>query len=207
MLDASAVLALISGDDWNNDRVIFIPNMLTRLDDYTRRVRILSEVHPPQNKKKNKNIDIEEEQEQDAIRTRLKLKFDSLWSRYPVKDGRKEAERHYFATVKTEADIERIELSLAHYLNHLIVSQYQAKNGNTWFNNWTDWEHWQEPEGAHYGRNGSERESYAERVIRKNREAAERVNQLIFGTAGNGNGTASPGGPNPHVLPRPKRSE
>ncbi len=62
MLDASAMLALIHAERWRNDRVIYIPNMLKRLDDYTRKVRTLSGQTPDlppteQNKNKNKNID------------------------------------------------------------------------------------------------------------------------------------------------------
>ena len=65
LVDASAKLGLICAERWTNDRRIYIPNMLKRLDDYTRKVRTKSEQSPEntaveQNKKKNKNI--EEEQ-------------------------------------------------------------------------------------------------------------------------------------------------
>ena len=63
LVDASAKLGLICAERWTNDRRIYIPSMLKRLDDYTRKVRTKSEQSPEntaveQNKKKN----IEEEQ-------------------------------------------------------------------------------------------------------------------------------------------------
>lgn len=69
--------------------------------------------------------------------------FSKLWEAYPKKDGRKSAERHYTATVKNETDMERINLALGHYLNHIEVNKLDLKyikNGSTWFNNWQDWE-------------------------------------------------------------------
>lgn len=77
--------------------------------------------------------------------TELKLAqfFEKLWAVYPKKDGKKQAMRHYFATVKNEDDMERINLALGNYLDHIEKTgtkpQY-IKNGSTWFNNWTDWE-------------------------------------------------------------------
>lgn len=69
--------------------------------------------------------------------------FEKLWGVYPKKDGRKSAERHYNATVKTDADMERINLALGNYLTHIETNNVDPKfikNGSTWFNNWTDWE-------------------------------------------------------------------
>lgn len=69
--------------------------------------------------------------------------FEKLWKAYPRKDGRKTAERHYYATVKTDSDMEHINLALGNYLNHIEENSTQPqfiKTGATWFNNWTDWE-------------------------------------------------------------------
>ena len=69
--------------------------------------------------------------------------FEDLWDAYP-KDGRvkkKEALRHYLASVKTAADFPRIDLALGAYIDHLKANDWKKpQNGSTWFNNWTDWE-------------------------------------------------------------------
>lgn len=72
--------------------------------------------------------------------------FESLWKDYPCKDGKREALRHYNASVKTESDLQRIRASLSNYLVHLKSETWKKpKNGSTWFNNWQDWEHWTAP--------------------------------------------------------------
>ena len=70
------------------------------------------------------------------------LFFQKLWEVYPRKDGRKEAERHFHATVKTEADQGRINLALGAYLDHIEregTAPKFIKTGKVWFNNWQDW--------------------------------------------------------------------
>lgn len=58
MIESSANLRLINAERWTNDRVIFIPNLLKRVDDYTRKVRTNSgqspEKHAQKKKKKKK---------------------------------------------------------------------------------------------------------------------------------------------------------
>ena len=69
--------------------------------------------------------------------------FGKLWKAYPNKDGRKAAEKHYYATVKNASDMERIDFALGNYLNHIEANKIDPKfikNGSTWFNNWQDWE-------------------------------------------------------------------
>ena len=69
--------------------------------------------------------------------------FSKLWDAYPKKDGRKAAEKHYFATVKNESDMERINLALGNYLNRIEADKIDTKfikNGSTFFNNWQDFE-------------------------------------------------------------------
>lgn len=69
--------------------------------------------------------------------------FEELWSAYP-KDGRvkkKEAMRHYLASVKTSEDMDNINNALGAYINHLEDNEWKKpQNGSTWFNNWQDWE-------------------------------------------------------------------
>ena len=74
------------------------------------------------------------------------LEFEKLWKDYPLKDGQKEALRHFKATVKKYADLEAIKKALKNYKNHLLnVSWKNPKSGSTWFNNWQDWVEWKEP--------------------------------------------------------------
>jgi hypothetical protein len=71
--------------------------------------------------------------------------FDSVWFQYPVKDGKKEALRHFKASVKTPEDLKDINTALAKYKAHVEEvrknghPERRYKNGATWFNNWRDW--------------------------------------------------------------------
>lgn len=86
----------------------------------------LSTSESAQSKVKNKNI-VE--------------RFEKIWSKYPVKDGKKAALNHFKASVKTEEDWLAINGALEHYLSMLATEEWRRpKNGSTWFNNWRDWE-------------------------------------------------------------------
>jgi hypothetical protein len=65
--------------------------------------------------------------------------FEQLWAKYPVKDGRKEAERLFNATVADANDFSRIQKALNNYLRSPKVKGGFVKNGSNWFANWQDW--------------------------------------------------------------------
>jgi hypothetical protein len=65
--------------------------------------------------------------------------FVEVWERYPNKDGRQQAEKHFNATVKTGEDFNNIKKALNNYLESKHVKAGFIKNGSTWFNNWRDW--------------------------------------------------------------------
>lgn len=65
--------------------------------------------------------------------------FEQLWAKYPVKDGRKEAERLFHASVGSADDFVRIQKALNNYLKSPKVKGGYVKNGSTWFANWQDW--------------------------------------------------------------------
>ncbi len=72
--------------------------------------------------------------------------FETLWKVYPAKDGKKKAQAHFSATVKNEADCQRVKTSLDNYLatlkrDHANGFNRQPKSGYRWFENWLDWEH------------------------------------------------------------------
>lgn len=74
--------------------------------------------------------------------------FESLWTRYPVKDGKKRAKAVYLGYVDTKDRAGEFDRALDNYLEHLSLKQNawkRAKNGATWFNNWRDWLNWSEP--------------------------------------------------------------
>jgi len=67
------------------------------------------------------------------------LAFEELWKRYPNKDGKKLALKHFKTSIKTEQDLKNINIALEKYLNSDRVKNGYIKNGSTWFNNWQDW--------------------------------------------------------------------
>jgi hypothetical protein len=78
----------------------------------------------------------------------LETEFEKRWTRYPAKAGRKEAFKHFKATV-TEKNVADLDRALDKYLIHLALPKNSFKspqNGKTWFNNWQDWVDWIEPE-------------------------------------------------------------
>jgi DNA-binding transcriptional regulator YhcF (GntR family) len=95
--------------------------------------------------------------------------FESLWKAYPRKDGRREAERHYFATVKNDADMKRINLALGKYLAEIASNATERryiKTGKVWFNNWQDWEHWTPPTALTLAESSSYQGDETERLRR-----------------------------------------
>ena len=76
-------------------------------------------------------------------------RFKEIWNRYPRKENKKEALRHFHASVKTENDFIRITKAINNYLKYIDVQEieYQfIKMGSTWFNNWEDYENFKIPE-------------------------------------------------------------
>ncbi len=65
--------------------------------------------------------------------------FCILWSRFPNPVGKKEALRHYQASVKTDLDYLDITKALNNYLQSEKVQKGFIQNGSTWFNNWRDY--------------------------------------------------------------------
>lgn len=68
--------------------------------------------------------------------------FDKIYSQYPRKEGRKEAIRHFKATIKTKTDIDAIWKALEAYKAYIKANKTEPqyiKMASTWFNNWEDW--------------------------------------------------------------------
>jgi len=65
--------------------------------------------------------------------------FETTWKDYPNRVGKKNALRHFTASVKTLADFENFKKAMANYLQSGNVARGFIKNGSTWFNEWQDW--------------------------------------------------------------------
>ncbi len=73
--------------------------------------------------------------------------FEERWLKYPVKDGKSDAKKHFLASVRTEEELKNFDKALDNYLQHLEIEKWKKpKNGKTFFINWTDWVNWKEPE-------------------------------------------------------------
>jgi hypothetical protein len=69
-------------------------------------------------------------------------KFEKIWNLYPKRVGKKEALRHFAATVKTDQDYTDIQKALENYkkTKNVIEGKLEyIQNGSRWFNNWRDW--------------------------------------------------------------------
>lgn len=72
--------------------------------------------------------------------TQSPFSFDAIWNDYPNKLGKKQAEIHFNATVKTAEDYELIKKALYNYCHSDVVKNPKyIQHGSTWFNNWADW--------------------------------------------------------------------
>jgi hypothetical protein len=69
----------------------------------------------------------------------VKGDFETIWAKYPNRVGKKHAQRHFEATVKTEQDKTNINKALDNYLKSERVIKGFVQNGSTWFNQWQDW--------------------------------------------------------------------
>ena len=74
--------------------------------------------------------------------------FESLWQQYPRREGKKEALRHYIASVKTEQEQQAIQKALNNYKIKIDKEKIESKyimHGSSWFNNWRDYVDYQPP--------------------------------------------------------------
>lgn len=70
----------------------------------------------------------------------LNFDFDIVWNKYPNKLGKKEAIRHFKATVETEEDFTNIKKALDNFIKSpKCLDPKFIPHGSTWFNNWQDW--------------------------------------------------------------------
>src|SRR5688572_29775487 len=98
-VSAAAQLGLIHGPAWEQDREIFIPNMLKRLDDYTRKVRTLSGLSPEQvrhQKKEERSREVRKKTNTSAAADGAPVypaDFEAFWSQSTKRGSKVEALR------------------------------------------------------------------------------------------------------------------
>lgn len=72
-----------------------------------------------------------------------KITFETIWSKYPRPLGKKQAFKHYCASVKTKEEYSAITNALNKYLEWITnnnIEEKFIKHGATWFNNWKDYD-------------------------------------------------------------------
>lgn len=84
-------------------------------------------------------VEVEEEKKKKEIARELLATFEELWNRYPNKQGKKEAQRHFFSSVKSLPDALNCRRALENYLRCQTVADGFIKHGSTWFNDWQTW--------------------------------------------------------------------
>jgi len=96
----------------------------------------------------SREVEREREEERD-----WKKDFNLIWDRYPRKLGKKEASRHFKASVKTEDDLKAIHVALDKFIAQMEKERRAPDKypyGSTWFNNWRDWLEYEDPKTAEH---------------------------------------------------------
>ena len=90
----------------------------------------------------------DKDKDKDKVKSVYAHVFDTLWEKYPSKDGKTIALRHFNATVLNDQNVSDITKALDNYLSTKRVREGFVKNGSTWFNQWKDFINYTEPSGG-----------------------------------------------------------
>lgn len=125
----------------NENTVIISCKKFTEMtDNYTKYGKTLQRDLKETEKKQTIEVEEEKEVEREEERTYgTETNFNAVWSKYPNRQGKKDALRHFRASVKTEDDLRNIVTALENYLKSQRVKNGYVKNGSTWFNDWQSW--------------------------------------------------------------------
>jgi sarcosine oxidase delta subunit len=109
------------------------------------------------------------------------------------KIGRKESERHWNASVKTEQDLVDIQRARDNYASDLASNRWKhAMHAKTWFNNWRDYL------DEEFEARGDDKEPYgqseskADRLIREQKEEGDALRESLCRSVGNGTRAQDP---------------
>lgn len=97
-----------------------------------------------ENRDENGNFDTSTLNKTTIPNKAIEFNFEDVWSLYPKRCGKKDALRHFKASVKNEDDFDNIRIALNNYLASERVFNDYIQNGSTWFNNWRDWINYKE---------------------------------------------------------------
>ena len=92
---------------------------------------------------------IQEHKEHKEVNTARVSRFEQFWTKYPKKEGKATALRHFLRTVKTDSDWKNFKIATETYLTKLKTeaTEYQyIKQASTFVNNWKDWLEYKQPE-------------------------------------------------------------
>ena len=99
----------------------------------------------------DKTINNPDEQQRTLNNKDLEMAFETIWKKYPKREKRKEAFKHFRASVKNMKDFMKINKALNNYKSKLALERTESRyiqQGGTWFNNWQDYEEWKPPPRA-----------------------------------------------------------
>lgn len=106
---------------------------------------------------------LEKRQESQKVeKVKSSSQFLEAWNMYPNKQGKKEAERHFNASVKTLQDFANIKCAIKNYTQCEKFKNGYVQMGSTWFN---DWEGWVNPTREMMGRQFTQTEESKPRKL------------------------------------------
>ena len=135
-LKHSANVQLMDYEIKDNILEIDIPKLLDFADNYIKYNGKSLKTIQRQNK-----MSLKQEENKNRIEESM-YPFDEIWNKYPKRLGKKQAEKHFKASIKTDKDWANINKALTNYLQSDLVKKDGGKfiqHGSTWFNNWRDW--------------------------------------------------------------------
>lgn len=103
---------------------------------------IASQLHMPI-EDENENKDINKDINTTILNTNIYITvFEELWSKYPRRQGKKAAFKHFNSSIKSDQDVQLIQKALNNYITYIEINKTEEKyikHGSSWFNNWQDW--------------------------------------------------------------------
>lgn len=92
-----------------------------------------------ENETKDESIKLNKEDKKDVGWKPTESDFNALWEKYPKKLGRKDALRHFLASVHTKADLGLMWEAMETYQATDDYRRGFIKHGSSWFYNWRDY--------------------------------------------------------------------
>lgn len=127
-----------SNGGWFNERMEVEKEKRLKYCESRRSNKMMEYLHKDKTKHMSKHMSGHMENENEN-ENKDAFDFNIIWNKYPKMVGKKMAEKHFAASVKTPKDFEDITKALANYLSSKRVAGGFVQNGATWFNNWRDW--------------------------------------------------------------------